>query len=100
MCRIYGTYINHDRHKSQERRGTEELPKLTPARGSIPQDKLGPMRDGLTPVRISRKDLRRMSDEELNMRKSAVTHDATLTGWSCFVGFTLESINTIDIVFL
>ena len=69
------------RHKSQERRGTDDLPKLNSVRGSSAQDKLTPMRDGLTPVRISRKDLRRMSDEELIMRKSAVGHDTALAGW-------------------
>ena len=69
------------RHKSQERRGTEDLPKLNSVRSSsLQQDKLTPMRDGLTPVRISRKDLRRMSDEELIMRKSAAGHDTALAG--------------------
>jgi len=34
-------------------------------------DKLNQVRDGVAPVRISRKDLRRMSQEEVQLRKSA-----------------------------
>ncbi len=68
------------RHKSQERRGSDDpAPKPpTAVRGSAQHDKV--MRDGLTPVRISRKELRRMSDDELSIRKSAVGHDTILTG--------------------
>ncbi len=42
------------------------------------KDRVSQVREVVTPVRISRKDLRRMSNEEVTLRMSAASHSETL----------------------